>query len=141
MRETAPGKEHAAGNRRMLLLGGLSGAVLIAAALILATMLGGGAPVEGPGALGSDSGVSPGSSPQSQDSNLGVGVIGSSQDPKILGVETACAMFLDGATVDDFAVWFEADIGAVGPAEEDLFHAIVLEALTEECPEVIDSRG
>jgi hypothetical protein len=48
-------------------------------------------------------------------------------------------MFGEGATVKDFAAWFEAEIGDVGQAEEELFQAIIVEALTEACPEVVST--
>jgi hypothetical protein len=58
-------------------------------------------------------------------------------DPVEAGAVLACAQFRDGVTVLEFADWFEANVGTVGPEEEELFRAIVLRALTESCPEVI----
>jgi hypothetical protein len=123
--------EHPTGSRRMLILGVLAGAVAIVTVLILAIGPGDGATPMRNGSGGSPSGDgSPVLSP--------TGVLGSAEDPRAAGVVMACAMFEDGATVDDFAIWFEADIGTVGAAEEEMFREILLEALTEACPEVLD---
>jgi hypothetical protein len=142
MGETAPGKEHPAYHRRMLLLAGLAGAVLIVAALVLAATVGE-TQSSGPRAGGSETNVAPDTESVSQGvpGDSSAGVIGSSEDPIIVGVDTACAMFHQGATVAEFAAWFEADVGDVGPPEEELFRAILLEALTEKCPEVIAAEG
>jgi hypothetical protein len=59
------------------------------------------------------------------------------EDPVETGALLACAQFANGTTVVQFADWFEAEVGTVGPEEEELFQAIVLHALTESCPEVI----
>lgn len=53
------------------------------------------------------------------------------------GAVLACTQFRDGATVVEVADWFEAEVGTVGPEQEELFQAIVLHALTESCPAVI----
>lgn len=49
----------------------------------------------------------------------------------------ACSQFGAGATVVEFAAWFEAEVGPVGVEEEALFQATVLRALSQTCPEVI----
>jgi len=59
------------------------------------------------------------------------------EDPVEAGALVACTEFRDGATVVQFAAWFEAEFETVGPEEEELFQAIVLHALTQSCPEVI----
>jgi hypothetical protein len=59
------------------------------------------------------------------------------EDPVEAGAVLACAQFRGGVTVVQLAEWFEAEVGTVGPGEEELFQAIVLRALTESCPEVI----
>ncbi|HKX75924.1 MAG TPA: hypothetical protein VJR05_11120 [Acidimicrobiia bacterium] len=51
----------------------------------------------------------------------------------------ACSQFAAGATVVDFAAWFEAEVGPVGAEEEALFQTTVLRALSQTCPEVIPS--
>ena len=134
---------------RLLLLGGLALAVLVAA-LFVAVLAIGDTPQADP-ATGPSSGseTDPGhdieDAAQSSDGFALVGSvsgqIGSSDDPLTAGVGVACAMFGDGATVKAFAAWFEADIGAVGQAEEELFQAIIVEALTETCPEVVSTGG
>ncbi|MEX0863256.1 MAG: hypothetical protein WD269_00100 [Acidimicrobiia bacterium] len=142
MGATAPGKEHPAYHRRMLLLAGLAGAVLIVAALVLAATVGE-TPSSGPGDGGTETNAAPDTESVSQDvtGDSNEGVIGSSEDPITVGVDAACAMFHQGATVAEFAAWFEADVGDVGTAEEELFRAILLEALTERCPEVIATEA
>jgi hypothetical protein len=71
-------------------------------------------------------------------SGVGVGEsILAAEDPVEAGAVLACTQFRDGATVVEFADWFKAEIGTVGPEQEELFRAIVLHALTESCPEVI----
>jgi hypothetical protein len=126
----------------MLLLGGLAAAVLIiATALILAMALGDETTTAAPGVGGGglDASTDGSAAGENRDSLVlsPTGVLGGATDPVGAGVETACAMFHGGATVDDFAIWFRADIGSVGGAEEEMFREILLEALTEECPEVL----
>jgi len=132
---------------RLLLLGGLALAVLVAALFVAVLAIGEtpqANPATGP-ATGSetDPGHDTEDAVQSSDGFALVGSvagqIGSSDDPLTAGVGVACEMFGDGATVKDFAAWFEADIGAVGQAEEELFQAIIVEALTETCPEVVST--
>jgi hypothetical protein len=138
MSETVPGSERSAHQRRMLLLGGLAGAVLVTGGLSLViTLEGGGSPIPGAGSTGDNAVTDQGTGSP----DVGPGVVGSAEDPVSLGVETACTMFRQGATVDEFAVWFEADIGVVGAADEELFREILLEALTETCPEVVATDG
>jgi hypothetical protein len=116
----------------MLLLGVMAGIIPIVAALSL-TIGDGAAPATDQGGRANSppgDGASPVLSP--------AGVLGSAEDPRAAGVEQACAMFGEGATVDDFAIWFEADIGEIGAAEEEMFREILLEALTVTCPEFLD---
>lgn len=49
----------------------------------------------------------------------------------------ACSQFAAGATVAEFAAWFEAEVGAAGAEGEALFQDILLRALGQTCPEVI----
>ena len=134
MSGTVPGSERSTHQRRTLLLGGLAGAVLVTATLLLVLTLRSG---ESPGPEAGDTQDGVVTAQGTGSPGIGSGVIGSADDPVGVGVNTACAMFREGATVEDFAVWFEADIGEVGPADEELFRVILLEALTETCPEVI----
>jgi hypothetical protein len=130
---------------RGLLLGGLSAAVLLAA-MVVAVLAG----AEPPSTAAPNGDVTKHLAPPGPDSPVGdddqsdqravspaAGFIMSAADPQSAGVEAACAMFRNGSTVAEFASWFEADIGVVRPEEEALIRAIVLEALTETCPEVI----
>jgi hypothetical protein len=114
----------------LLLLGGLALLLIVAALALLsaknetgrvATTLQG----------GESSVVTPGSGVGVGESFLGA------EDPVEAGAVLACTQFRDGATVIEVAGWFEAEVGTVGPEEEELFRAIVLHALTESCPEVI----
>ena len=60
-----------------------------------------------------------------------------SGDPVTAAVGEACRQFRSGATVADFAVWFEANWGA---AElEEAFREVIENALTDACPEVVPS--
>jgi hypothetical protein len=128
---------------RALLLGGLALAILVAAVLV-ATMAGGRAPAETGGEVTGDLS---GSNDPADDSNASpsgrtvdgaaTGMIEHADDPVATGVDRACSMFRDGATVEQFTAWFEADVGTVGPTEQELIQVIMVQALTETCPEVI----
>jgi hypothetical protein len=114
------------------------------AAVLVATMAGGRPSDETggevPGDLSGSSDPSDGSSASSSGragDGAAAGMIEHADDPVATGVDRACSMFRDGATVEQFTAWFEADVGTVGPAEQVLVQAIVVQALTETCPEVI----
>jgi hypothetical protein len=54
-------------------------------------------------------------------------------------VAEACEQFRSGATVAEFALWFEADWGGGDAGTEETFREVIEQALTEECPEVVPS--
>lgn len=54
-------------------------------------------------------------------------------------VAEACEQFRSGATVADFALWFEADWDGGDAGTEETFRRVIEQALTEECPEVVPS--
>jgi hypothetical protein len=147
MRKTSHEKEEPMLPPRLLLLGGLALAVLVAA-LFVAVLATGETPQAIP-ATGPASGSETDPDHDTEDAakpsdglalaGTVAGQIGSSDDPLTAGVGVACEMFGEGATVKDFAAWFEAEIGDVGQAEEELFQAIIVEALTEACPEVVST--
>jgi hypothetical protein len=117
----------------LLLLGGLVLLMIVAALALLSAE---------DETLEVDTALSNGTALQSGDGSsvAAVGVVEDllrSEDPVDAGALLACAQFRNGATVVQFAEWFEAEIGTVGPEEEELFRAIVLRALTDSCPEVI----
>jgi len=92
---------------------------------------------------GADQGPAVGSAEAGQESSttaLDAAALRATDDPEGALVAEACQQFRSGATVADFAVWFEsgwddADAGAV----EKVFREAVEEALTEACPEVVPS--
>jgi hypothetical protein len=49
----------------------------------------------------------------------------------------ACEQFEDGHTVADFAKWFEEQFQGDESERADVFRAVLTQALTDECPEVI----
>jgi hypothetical protein len=49
----------------------------------------------------------------------------------------ACEQFEDGHTVADFAEWFEEQFEGDEAERADVFRAVLTEALTDECPEVV----
>jgi hypothetical protein len=131
---TTPEKEAARRTHAwLLLLGGLVLLMIVAALALLS------AEDETPEV---DTALSNGTARQSGDGSsiAAEGVVEDllgSEDPVDSGAALACAQFANGTTVVQFAEWFEAEVGTVGPEEEELFRAIVLRALTDSCPEVI----
>lgn len=113
----------------LLLLGGLVLLMVVAALALLSAEDERGVATNPQG--GQSSVATPGSGVGAAESFLGA------EDPVEAGAMLACTQFRDGATVVQFADWFEAEVGTVGPEEEELFRAIILRALNESCPEVI----
>jgi hypothetical protein len=127
---TTPEKEAARrSNAWLLLLGGLVLSLVVIALALLATKDGTGAATTLQ--AGASSFTALGSGVGAGESFL------AAEDPVEAGAVLACAQFRDGVTVVQLAEWFEAEVGTVGPEDEELFQAIVLRALTVSCPEVI----
>jgi hypothetical protein len=127
---TTPEKETASRTHAWLLL--LGGLVLLLAVIALALLAAKDGRAEDSTLQGEESSVTTSSS------SVGVGEgFLRAEDPVEAGAVFACTQFRDGATVVQVADWFEAEVGTVGPEEEELFRAIVLRALTESCPEVV----
>jgi len=127
---------------RALLLGGLALAVLVAAVMVgLLTAEGDDGESEGTELARSGSNGDDGGSGTAEGAEPGIDGGTSSEDVLARGVEIGCTMMREGATVNDFAIWFESDVGSAGPEEIELFQAMLVEALTVECPEVIPTDG
>lgn len=70
---------------------------------------------------------------------LDAAVVLATEEPLQAAVAEACQQFRSGATVADFAVWFESGWGGSDAEAERVFREVIEEALTEACPEVVPS--
>jgi len=95
---------------------------------------------------GSDGGVHSGASqpsaatntsPRSDTSGSSDGAAHTSDESVSTAVDEACRQFQSGATVADFAVWFETNWD--GADIEAAFREVIEDAVTRVCPQVVPS--
>jgi len=156
--QTRPEREQTTGSDRRLLLPGVAGFVLVGLFVLIVAAAGGGDGAVTMDAVAASPEAAPDVAQRAADTlavfvdvpaeNLvpaftpepGRSIVERAADPVATGATVACEGFLQGGTVAEFAGWFVADVGAADTAARALFRAMLEQALTDDCPEVLSAR-